>query len=102
MADERFAASMGLGLNDAERCLEQARRAERADEKVVHFAAAIDAVARHLRHMEGEARRAEMNREMENTEKGSSAALDETPALSVSEFLALTDADDGTRSLRKH
>jgi len=64
VADE-LAASIGLGLIDAERCLEQARRAESAEERVVYFTAAIDAVAHHLRHMAGEARRAEMNRKME-------------------------------------
>ena len=47
--DDETAAGVGLGLNEAEQCVEQAKRAESWDGKIVHLTAAIEAIIGHFR-----------------------------------------------------
>jgi hypothetical protein len=42
--DDETAAGVGLGPNEAEQCVEQAKRVESWDAKMVHLTAAIEAL----------------------------------------------------------
>ena len=64
--DDETAAGVRLGLNEAEQCVEQAKRAESWDGKIVHLTAAIEAIIGHFRYLESESRLDGMNQRLGN------------------------------------
>ena len=64
--DDGTAAGVRLGLNEAERCVEQAKRAESWDGKMVHLTTAIEAIIGYIRYLESETRLDEMNQWLGN------------------------------------
>jgi hypothetical protein len=64
--DNETDAGVRLGLNEAERCVEQAKRAESWDGKIAHLTAAIAAIIGYFRYLESESRLDEMNQRLGN------------------------------------
>jgi hypothetical protein len=64
--DNDIDAGVRLGLNEAERYVEQAKRAESWDGKMAHLIAAIAAIIGYVRYLESESRLDEMNQRLGN------------------------------------
>ena len=64
--DNETDAGVRLGLNEAEQCVEQAKRAESWDGKIVHLTAANEAIIGYFRYLESESRLDEMNQRLGN------------------------------------
>jgi hypothetical protein len=59
-------ASLGEGMRIAQECITAARTATSPEDKILHLTDAVDALFRHLQHIESEQKMAEMNRQLGN------------------------------------
>jgi len=65
MAEDLIGASIGVAMKDAEKALRAAREAATTDEKIDNLIGAVEALVRHVHHVESERRRAARMRRLQ-------------------------------------